>query len=307
MRSDSLHYQAFVAVVDSQSISAAARTLGVPRPTLSRRLLRLEADLGVQLLVRSTRRILPTRIGERLYQRVMPLMQRFQALEQDLLDEVSEPSGNLRVSVPPLIAPGLAPLCAQLHERHPKLTVELVATLRFVDLNAEGFEVALRGGQLRDPSLVCRALYPSDVRAVATPTYLADNPPQNIEDLEHHQLLLGQTQDGRTRQWWPRQDGGRIRVRGRFVTNDRQLLKAMVLADQGIALLSRQNCGDALEDGRLKRVLPDTVGTTMSLYVVYAQRTVLPPRVRVFVDAAVAHFSNTPVSLFAKPSHSTQT
>ena len=291
LRSDSLHYQAFVSVVETQSISASARALGLTRPTLSRRLQRLEANLGVQLLTRTTRRVLPTRTGERLYQRIRPLLQRLHDVEQDLLDEAAEPRGTLRVTVPPLIAAGLAPLCVQLHERFPHLSVELVSTLRLVDLNAEGFDVALRAGMAGEPDLICRALFPSRVGAAAAPAYLATAPPVcTLSDLTKHQLLLGHTPRGHARASWPTQDGGRIKVSGRFASDDRQLLKAMALAGQGIALLSEHNCGHAIAAGQLRWVLADLVGTTMSLYVVYPQRDVLPPRVRVFIDAVVSYF-----------------
>lgn len=292
MLSDSLHYQAFVSVVETQSISASARALGLARPTLSRRLQRLEADLGVPLLTRTTRRVLPTRTGERLYQRIRPLLQSLHSVEQDLLDEASEPRGTLRVSVPPLIAASMAPICAQLHQRFPKLSVELVATLRFVDLSAEGFDVALRAGLPRDADLISRPLFPSRIGAVAAPDYLATTTPlHTLADLTNQPLLLGHTQTGQPRTWWPTLDGGRIRVNGRFVTDDRQLLKEMALAGQGIALLSEHNCGQAIANGRLQWVLPDLIGATMSLHVVYPQRHTLPPRVRAFVHAVVTYFA----------------
>ena len=112
-----------------------------------------------------------------------------------------------------------------------------------------------------------------------------------FRSLAAHALLLGHTEDGRARRWWPTREGGRVRVSGRFITDDRRLLKAMALRGRGVALLSAHNCAEAIDSGQLAWVLPDTIGATLPLYVVYAQHDVLPPRVRLFVDAAIRHFS----------------
>ncbi len=294
MISESRNYEAFAAVVEARSISASARRLGIPRPTIGRRLRRLEEELGVQLLLRSTRKVVPTPAGERLYARVRPLLDAFRAAERDLLDEAAEPRGVLRVSVPPLIAPTLAPVCAHLHACHPLLTIDVSGTLRLVELDEDGYEVALRTGSPRDASVVSKRLFPSRVSAVASPAYLACA--QSLvdeDDLVKHALLLGHTADGRPRRFWPRLAGDRIAVNGRFIAGDRTLLKAMALAGRGIALLSAVNCQDAIDGGRLVRVLDDIIGTEVSLSVVYARRSFVPPRVRVFVDAVVQHFAVT--------------
>ncbi len=292
MISESRNYEAFAAVVESQSISASARRLGIPRPTVGRRVQRLEEELGVQLLLRSTRKVVPTAAGERLYARIRPLLDGFRTAERDLIDEAAKPRGTLRVSVPPLIAARLAPLCAELHACHPQLTVDVSSTLRIVDLDEEGYEVALRAGSAPDPRLVVQPLFPSRVGAVASPRYLADAPPLGDEqDLADHTLLLGHMPNGKPRRFWPGVSGEKIAVNGRFIAADRILLKEMAIASRGIALMSAVNCQDAIDDGRLRWVLTDTIGTELSLCVVYARRSVTPPRVRVFVDAVVRHFA----------------
>lgn len=283
--------QAFVTAVDRGTITAAAEELGLSRPTVSRRLTALEADLGLALLHRTTRAVRPTPAGQKLYDRVRPLLAALDAGVEELVAERDGILGRLVVSVPLVMVDEVARLTVALTRDHPGLQVDLRAENHLSDLRGGAVEVALRAGRLDDPDLVQRRLITRDVRAVASPTYLdVAGRPTRPEDLAHHAILQGLHPDGRPRSSWPLCDGGRVEVRGRFRTADQRALREAALADGGIALLSEVGYADAVAEGQLEVVLPHAVGTRIDLYVVLARRTLQPARVRAFVEAAIQHF-----------------
>jgi DNA-binding transcriptional LysR family regulator len=279
-------YRGLLAVLDAGSVSAAARALDVPRPTLSRWLAELEEHLGVRLLHRSSGGVLPTRAGEVLADQLRPWLRALTDAEDSVRRMDDVPRGLLRVSAPPPVVAQLAPLLARFLEEHPEVEVELLATQRGVDLRAEQFDVVLRAGSLRDPSLVARRLLAFDVLAVAAPGFLERHGGvEHVEQLAGLPCLRGYDQDERPQSLWPLRGGGTIAVKGPLATNDRRLLREGALGGLGVALLARFSIEDDLRSGRLVPVLEEVVGTNAGLYVVYADRTYLPARVRAFVDS----------------------
>lgn len=286
MISEVQHYEAFVAVIRAGNITVAARELRRPRATLSRSLARLEADLGVALLTRSTRKVAATPAGQRLFLRVLPLLHEWAAAEEDIRNDAHEVQGTVRVSCLPILAPTLAPMCSSLRAAHPHLSVEIVANVRLVDLRSEGFDLAIWAGDVRDPDLVCRRLTVGHVGLVASPAYLMRrSTPLTVAELATHDLLRGHNSRNQPRTGWPLLPEGRVRVDGHFVTNDHELLLAAAILGQGIALLADVTCAAALNDGRLVRVLEREVGNDAVVSVIVAQRAPLPARVRVFIEA----------------------
>lgn len=295
MLSEMQHYEAFLAVVRAGNITVAAHELRVPRATVSRSLARLEADLGVALVTRTTRRVAATPAGQRLYERILPLLAEWHAVEQGVRDDAHEVRGTVRVSALPILTPALGPACQGLRAAHPALGFEIVANVRLVDLRSEGFDVAIWAGDVRDPDLVCRKLTVDHVGLVAAPSYLDRRPaPERVDQLLSHELLRGHNSRNQPRTWWPLLSGGRVRVDGRFVTNDHTLLRAAAIQGQGIALMSDVNCERAIADGRLVRVLEREVGNEAVVWVIVPQRSPLPTRVRVFIDAVFEHFRPRP-------------
>jgi DNA-binding transcriptional LysR family regulator len=291
MRAQSPHYEAFVAVVRLGTVTEAAKVLNLPRPTVSRHIARLESDLGVALLHRTTRRITPTTAGQQLFERVEPLLEQWDAVESDLRNQSGTIRGTVRISVLPLVAPAMASVVGRLHQMHPELMVDVAANVRLVDLRTERFDAAIWAGDPRDPELLSRTLTAGHVGLVAAPGYIAEHgTPATVADLAAHTLLRGHSGDGRPRAFWPLHNGGRIRVRGPFATNDAALLRQVTLLGQGICLLSDLNAGAALFDGRLVRVLPGVVGITAAVLLLVAQQRRMPSRVRVLIDAIAAHF-----------------
>lgn len=281
-------YEAFLAVLDAGSIAAASRALGAPRPTVTRRLAQLEDGLGVRLLHRTPKGLHPTREGTVLADRVRPLLRGIEDAEGALERLDDRPRGLLRVSMPPLVTRYLRPTLLAYRAACPDVVLQIQSTNRYVDLRAEQIDVAVRGGVLRDQDLVARLLVRSRAVAVAAPGLVPED--VTLDTLDQHPCLLGQADDDG---WgtWPLLDGGNVRVRGHLVTNDRALLGAAARDGQGIALMSTLTIERELVAGALVPVLPALVGRTIGLYVVYAERGLLAPRTRAFVDHVVQAFS----------------
>lgn len=283
-------YESFVAIVEAGSISGAARALGVPRETVGRRLQRLEDRLGVRLVHRSSRQLDLTPAGTVLFARVRPLVRAAQEADAAVRALDGVPRGLLRVSVPPG-AGGLdiAGLAQGFLAAHPEVELEILATTRHVDLIGEGFDVALRAGAVRDPRLVARQLVQTRLVAVAAPAYLARRgTPCSLADLTDHALLLGMEAGASPSRHWPTRGGDPLAVRARLCCNDLVALRQLARAGEGIALLPAGLVRSALDSGALVAVLPDLLGTTASVSVVFVERALMPPKVRAFVDHLIA-------------------
>lgn len=283
----------FVAVVDAGSISAAARALGQPRETLSRRLSAWEDGLGVRLLHRSTRRLQPTRAGETLLARARPLLAaaRESLAEVRLLDDV--PRGLLRVSVPPGGgAAFLGSVFATFLAAHPEVQMEVRALARHVDLVGEGYDVALRAGSIADPNLIARRLWSADVVGVMAPALAARvGLPATPEALEGLPCILGFGGGESPLRRWPLRDGRTVPVQGRLASDDLGLLLAAAEGGAGVALLPAPLVAAPLAAGRLLPVLPSVLGAQAAMSVVTVERTRSAPRVRAFVAHVVAWFA----------------
>lgn len=281
----------FVAIVDAGSLSAAARALKLPRPTLSRRLARLEQRLGVRLLHRSTRRMRVTPAGAELCRRARPIVaatkEAIAAVQR--LDDV--PRGLLRVAAPPGSGGGVvgAMVLAYL-AKYPEVQVALESSARHVDLVAEGFDVAIRAGAVRDTSLIGRQILRTRVVAVASPAYLdAFGRPEHPDELRDHRCVLGYEHGERPTAEWPLYAGGTTTVTGPLSTNDMELALQAALVGAAIGLIPEVFLDEPLKRGSLEVVLPGVVGAWTPVTIVYPDREFLPPKVRAFVDFAVQH------------------
>ena len=282
-------FDAFVAIVDGGSISEAARELAVPRATLSRQLARLEERLGVRLLHRSTRSLVLTPAGEALYPRARSLLDGAKAAVDAVqrLDDV--PRGLLRLSSAPLHSPVLGALVAEFVGLYPAVRVELHTSTRHIDLASEQVDVAIRGGVVRDPSLIAKSLLRSDMLAVASPAYLKGNGrPERPEDLADHACLRGFQEGARPVASWPLFGRGKVAVTGPLVTNDLMALLGAAKQGLGIALLPREMVQPELDAEELIPILEGVVGLKVSLSLVWVERQFLDPKVRAFIDTATA-------------------
>lgn len=276
-------FQVFVAVCEAESISGGARALGVPRATVSRQLARLEADLGVRLLHRSTRQLTRTPAGDELYGRARRIVADALAARVAVARTDGVPRGLLRVSVPGELRGRLGDILIDFLERYPEVQLEVAAASRYVDLVAEGFDVALRAGSLAESSLVARKLVSTTLDAWASPAYLeAHGRPASLEDLASHACIRIFDRGSIPQTHWPLRDGGKVPISGRLAANSLGIVEKAVLAGQGIGMLPWRPEG-------AEPVLPELLGVVNQLQVVYPERKLLPPKVRAFVDHLVEH------------------
>jgi DNA-binding transcriptional LysR family regulator len=287
---ETVELEAFVAVVEEGSVAAAARSLNLPRPTVSRRLARLEERLEARLLHRTTRKQGLTDAGEELFRHARSILAAIRDATDALRREDGVPRGLLRVSLPPSDTRfrGLIP---DFLVAFPEVSVEVEYGTRYVDLVADGFDVAVRAG--RSPlseGLIARRLATMRSTAYASPDYLARRgTPETPDALAEHTCLLSFAEGVRPVTHWPLKNAGSdgsdtIRVRGRLVSNDLPTLVHACAMGLGIALLPDRFVQDT--DLALVPVLEDTVGADGHLSIVYAEREFMPPAVRAFVDFA---------------------
>ena len=275
----------FLEVVRAGSISAASRKLGLPRPTLSRRMSGLEADLGVRLIHRRTNRLVLTLAGKELQQRAARVVSDADSAWATVRRLDDAPRGLLRVSMTGAYFPMLFNAFLQ---DFPEVQLEVQSTTRHVDLLAEGVDVAVRIGEVRDPNLIVRRIHTDRLMAVASPGYLAEHgEPERVEDLAQHDCIVGFAGNWTPSRSWPLLAGGRIPVHGRFAANEIELVHAAALDELGIALLPSAVIARDLEEGDLSGVLSEDVGAELPVSLVYADREFIDPKVRAFIDRAV--------------------
>lgn len=282
----------FVAVVEAGSISGAASALGVPRESVGRHLAQLEERLGVRLLHRTTRKVTPSQAGSELYARARRIVAEGAAAVEAVRRLDGVPRGTLRVTLPPSdINANFAEMLRTFALAYPQVELEVLSVARFVDLVAEGFDVAVRAGTVHDPSLVTRTLGHSELIAVASPAYLeARGTPRSLDELDGHECLRSfDARTSRPRRTWPLKEGGEVEVHGRIATSDLPVLIRLALEGFGIAVVPEMGVRAAMAEGRLRRVL-DEVGGSGPISVVYPEREFLDPKVRAFVDHVVAFF-----------------
>jgi len=277
-------------VVDTGSLTQAASLLDVPRPTVSKRLARLEERLGVRLLHRTTRRLTLTEQGKVLYPKARQVVQAAQEAVTAVARLDGVPRGLLRVLVPAGIPEAVfSGWMVGFLDAHPEVQLDVVATEEHVDLVAEGFDVAMRYGQMQDTSLVAKTLAMNADIAVASPHYLAKHgTPKTADDLVEHECIVGYRGRNAPHPHWPLLDGGSVRVGGRFASNHVMLGLHAALRHQGIALVVNASAAAFIAKGELVQVLPDVIGRPDRVALVYPDREFLDPKVRAFVDFLVS-------------------
>ena len=279
-------YEEFVSIVERGSITSAARALGLPRPTVSRRLARLEERLDVRLLHRTTRRMQMTPQGEALYATARRVIRAAREVEAEVRRLDGVPRGLLRLSIPTRVPADIfAGWLVEFLTLHPEVSLEAVASAAHVDLVAEGFDVALRAGPIEDASVIARVVATNVLMAVASPKYLAERgTPRDAESLAGHNCIVGYRAGIAPELRWPLLDGGWVAVSGTFVSNQMELRREAARRHLGIALIVDYVTADDIASGDLVAVLPDVIGRRDRVSLVYADRAFVDPKVRAFVD-----------------------
>lgn len=277
----------FTKVAETKSFTGAADQLGLPKSTVSRKLAQLEERLGVRLVQRTTRKLALTEIGEAYYARAARIVADIQAAEQVVTDMQATPRGRLRVTAPiDLSTRYLGAITAAFIAEHPDVTVELDATDRVVDLIEEGYDVAVRFGQLPESTLIARKLTVLNAVLCASPAYLAKRgTPKTVDEIEDHDKVLFAPSARTT--GWTLQNGEQTYEVGRparFISNNLGAVRDVVLAGGGLSVMSEFMVACDIHDGKLVRVLPEWTSRPFDVQAVYPARQNLPPRLQLFLD-----------------------
>jgi DNA-binding transcriptional LysR family regulator len=279
--------ETFVEVADAGGVSPAARRLGVSKSIVSRRLFRLEADLGVQLLVRTTRGAALTEAGATFRDHAARVCAEIDTA-REMIVPVGDLRGRLRVAAPLSFGPThFAPVLAEMARRHPQLHIHTCYTDRFVDLISEGYDCAIRVGYIQDSNLIARRIGPIYGKLVASPGYIAAHgSPATPDDIVAHEALMQGTEA------WQFLDGDKIltvRPQGRFKADNGTALITAAVAGLGIAWLPDGLTHDHLASGALVPVMTDYPPPPAGAYVIRPPGQHPARKIRILTEMLIEH------------------
>ena len=290
--------EVFVKVVDSQSFAAAAREMGLSPAMVSKHVQALEERLGARLINRTTRRLSLTEAGRGYYERARQVLADLDDADRAASDLQAAPRGLLRMNAP--FSFGIrhvAPLVDAYLATYPEVGVDVTLSDRYIDLLAEGVDLALRIGRLADSSLIARRLAPIRFALCAAPRYLERHGrPETPEDLSRHSCLL-YTYASSVGEWRFIGPDGRdrvVRVTGPLLANNGDVLITAALDGLGITLAPTFMAGEHVQSRRLVTLLPGYVAPEVALYVVYPPGRHLSAKLRSFVDFLARRFGEEP-------------
>ena len=286
--------EAFLAVVDHGGFTDAAKRIGISKSAVSKHVSSLEARLGARLLNRTTRRVSPTEIGLAYYDKAMRVVA--DATEADAMVNAmqSAPRGELRISVPMSFGTThLAPAVGLFLQEYPDVSVHMTMDDRFVELVSEGFDLAIRIGELPDSTLRARKIAEAEMNMVASPEYLERNGnPGCLDDLTGHNLLH-YTHLATGNYWKLKVPSGaerQIRVGGRLTANNGNVLMQGALAGLGLAMLPSFIIGDKIKTGELVPIMTECVTARRGIYAVYPLGRFPQPKLRAFIEFLATYF-----------------
>ncbi|MYN01562.1 LysR family transcriptional regulator [Pseudoduganella sp. DS3] len=285
-------YYFFVQVVEHGGFAQAARHTGTPKSTLAKRVAALEAELGVRLIQRTSRRFTVTELGQDFYRHASAMLIEADAAEDVVKGRLAEPSGTVRITASvPTAQTILSKVLAQVAVAHPKVFVSVHVSDRFVDIVQEGFDIAVRDhfAPLPDSGLVQRRVGSEPIVLVAAPSYLAARgEPQSPQDLAQHAGLVSVMGSAA----WQLEDdaGARVEVlpQARMHANESSMLVQAAQAGLGIACLPLRMCRAALDAGLVRRVLPAWRAGSVTTTLLMPHRRGQLPSVRLVAEAISA-------------------
>jgi LysR family transcriptional regulator, regulator for bpeEF and oprC len=285
----------FVKVGERKSFVRAAAELGMGQSGVSNAIHRLEDELGVQLLVRTTRSVNLTEDGAAFLERCRQVLADLDEARQTLRHARTQPSGRLRIDLPTSFGRlKIVPLLGAFRAAYPALTLAVTLTDRYIDLIEEAVDVTVRIGALQDSSLIARRLTQSQFRTVGARPYFAQHGrPRRPEDLARHNCLSFLIRDnGAIRDWRFRRGGEDFSVqpKGDMSFNDGGALTIAVRGGYGIAQIQDYYADHAIAAGEVEPVLANFNPSATPISLVYPQTRHLSPKVRAFVDFMIAQF-----------------
>ena len=288
--------EAFATVVDQGGFTDAAKKMGISKSAVSKHVSSLEARLGARLLHRTTRRVSPPELGLAYYDRARRVLNDAGEADALVTSMQSAPSGLLRISVATDFGVNLlSPLLSNFLDEFPDITVNMVLNNRYVELISEGFDMAIRIGELEDSSLRARKLTETTKRMIGAPSYFQKfGRPMRIDDLNGHKLLhySNQTSGNVWKITAPSGEKRHVRTAGWLSVNDGQSLLNAAISGLGIAYLPCYLYADAMEKGQVEDAIPDLPLETQGIYAVYPPGRFTQPKVRAFIDFLVHAFAD---------------
>ncbi|WP_324043615.1 LysR family transcriptional regulator [Aeromonas dhakensis] len=270
----------FATVVEQGSFTGAAELLGMPKSSVSQKISRLESQLGVRLLQRTTRRLSLTPQGEVYVEQCRALLALARSANLAMARLRAAPAGRVRITAPE--ATGtllLGRILAEFRALYPEVVLELTLCDEQLDLVGEGYDLALRAAPLKDSSLICRRIGQVPRHLVTAPAYLAAHGmPQQLSELGRYACLVHTSLPV-----WPLQEGG-WRPQGACISNSLLALRELAINEGGIALLPHHVCEGDLASGRLQKVLPELTVPPNPFYLIYPSREHLAPALRSLMD-----------------------
>jgi DNA-binding transcriptional LysR family regulator len=280
----------FVKVAQAGSFTLAAKQLNMPKSTVSARVSSLEKRLGTTFIQRTTRRLSLTQAGRGYFERCLQALGEIEGAENEIANSKGEPQGILKITAPATLGSCLLPSIVTAYVKaYPKVSVDLILSDRTVDLVSEGVDLAIRGGELGDSSLVRKKLGISCFAPFASASYLKKSgTPAHPKDLREHQCLqfppLGRDQWELTRE----KTKVAVSLSGRIVVDDLNTIKELALSGNGIALLPTFLCDQESRNGKLVRILPEWVSLPRPVSFVYPSQRFVSNRVQAFIAMATA-------------------
>lgn len=294
----------FVRVVESGSFTGAAKALGLPKSTVSRKITQLEERLGVRLIQRTTRSLSLTDTGSAYHAQCARILADIEEANIAVTQMQSTPTGTLRITAPVLFGSTvLSGLVAEYMELHPQVNIDLVLSDQLLDLVQEGIDVAFRVGQLEDSSLIGR--YLGDVKAMvcASPDYIAKyGKPTHPDEIANHQIISATTWT----QWslkGPESQEVTVNIKPRLRVNDMSSLYTLALSGAGITALPVLIAASAIKSKNLIPMLCDWPFEAHPIHALYASNRHLSAKVRSFVDFVIERVRPNPPWLVDMEGH----
>ena len=287
----------FARVVEEGGFSAAAEKLALSKSAISKQVAKLEDQLGVRLLNRTTRRISLTEAGELFFVRAQEVVAAAEAAEQAATSLQDNPRGTLRLNAPVSFGRRhLGPAIPEFLFDHPDLSIDMTLTDRFVDLVKEGYDMAIRIGNMPDSSLIQRRLCDMRPMVLASPDYLVrrGTPGTPVELTRHSCLCYAYLATGDEWRFAGPEGVIRVRVGGQMRANNGDVLMEAAIAGMGIVQLPSFICSDAVRDGRLVPILTDYALPPGAIHAVYPHARHVSTKVRAFVDFLAQRFGSKP-------------
>jgi len=277
----------FVATLDGGSFAAAARAFGTDPSTVSKAIVRLESDLGIQLLLRSTRQLTMTSAGQQYAATARRLLEELTACEEGLRTQNEKPSGTLKLSVPVsygrlYVLPMLQTFC----QRYPNIHIDIRFDDGYVDIIEQGIDIAIRSGSVQDSQLIARQLSPIDFIICASKAYLEQHGnPATPEDFDRHTWIrFRYQQTGKLLPVMMPGTGSECDPGRQFIVNDGEAMAEMCAQGLGLAQLPHFIARDWLASGALLPQFKSLRQAGAGVYLLYAKREHLPVRVKLFND-----------------------